>query len=125
MDQARCIQNQCCIQINRVVRRYHGNTGKRSVAQDEFLEHGNRFFPEFTTPKSITGFEEQSIYVGVGLMCKQFTDEWHTNALQSEGQTDYSLTVPPSMTPEKQLVYEVFKLYRKQVSMSIFKNLCD
>ena len=33
--------------LNRVVRRYHGSTRKRCVAQDEFLEHGNRFYQNF------------------------------------------------------------------------------
>ena len=32
------------IRDGRTARRYHGNTGKRRVAHDEFLEHGNRFF---------------------------------------------------------------------------------
>ena len=32
------------IRMNRVVWRYHANSGKRIVAHDEFLEHGNRFF---------------------------------------------------------------------------------
>ena len=32
------------IRGTRTVRRYHGKTGKRRVAHDEFLEHGNRFF---------------------------------------------------------------------------------
>ena len=35
------------LRINRFVRRYHSDTGKRCVCHDEFLEHGNRFFSEF------------------------------------------------------------------------------
>ena len=35
------------VRINRCVRRYAGSTGRRCVAQDEFLEHGNRIFQNF------------------------------------------------------------------------------
>ena len=34
---------ECC--MNRVVRRYDAATGKRCVGHDEFMEHGNCFFP--------------------------------------------------------------------------------
>ena len=50
------------------VRRYHSRTGKRRVAQDEFLEHSNRFFSEFPMPKTLVSFAFQSNYVGLGLM---------------------------------------------------------
>ena len=64
------------IRLNRVVRRYHGSTGKRCVAHDEFLEHGNRFFSNSPSPKTLTSFAFQSNYVGIGLMCKCHTDIW-------------------------------------------------
>ena len=47
----------------RTVRRYHSRTGKRRVAQNEFLEHGNRFFAEFSMPKTLVSFALQSNYV--------------------------------------------------------------
>ena len=51
------------IRKTRTVRRYHSSTGKRRVAQDEFLEHGNRFFAEFSMPKTLVSFALQSNYV--------------------------------------------------------------
>ena len=35
------------IQLNRSVRTYHAKKGKFCVTQDEFLEHGDRFFQSF------------------------------------------------------------------------------
>ena len=35
------------LRMNRVVRRYHGTSGKSCVVHDEFFEHGNRFFQIF------------------------------------------------------------------------------
>ena len=96
--------------MNRVVRRCHGNKNKRCVAQDEFLEHGNRFFSEFPMPRSLVGFAGQSRYVGPGLRCKRFCDTWYTTTFKGDVGDDYDRTVAPSMTPEKKMVYEIFKL---------------
>jgi len=105
------------LRLNRVVRRYAATTGKRCVAQDEFLEHGNRFFSEFPMPKSLVGFASQSLYVGVGLMSKQFSARWYTTKFKDEDETPtYSSTVKPCMTPEKKLVYQAFSLLKTHVS---------
>ena len=95
------------IRLNRVVRWYHGKTGKRCVAHDEFLEHGNRFFFNFPLPKTLTSFAFQSNYVGIGLMCKRHTDTWCTSSWKGDVARDYTKSVPPSMTPEKKLLYQV------------------
>ena len=98
------------IRLNRFVRRYHASTGKRCVAQDEFLEHGNRFFSNFPMLKSLLGFANQSLYVGVGLMCRNFTDMWYTLTFKGDVAPDYTSTVALSMTPERKLIYEVLTL---------------
>ena len=101
------------IRMNRVVRRY---AKKNCVAHDEFLEHGNRFFSEFSTPKSVVAFCNQSLYVGVGLMSKQMTNKWYTTKMRSDDNIpDYQSTVKPSMTPEKQMLYQVFVLLKTHV----------
>ena len=92
------------LRLNCVVRRYHGLAGERCVAHDEFLEHGNRFFSEFPMPKSLVGFANQSLYVDVGLMCKQFASRWYTTSFTSEDETSYYMsTVKPSMMPENKI----------------------
>jgi len=100
--------------INCSLRRYNGATGKRCVAHDKFLEHGNRFFSDFPMPKSLEGFANQSLYVGVGLQRKQFTNRWYTTKFETDDDMpNYHSTVKPSMTPERKLVYEVFFFFRK------------
>jgi len=34
------------------------------------------YFSEFPMPNTLTSFASQSNYVGLGLMCKRFTDLW-------------------------------------------------
>lgn len=84
---------------------------KRSVAHDESLEHGNCFFSEFLMPRSLKSFEDQSNYVGLGLACKTFSNYWHSTTVgASDDKEVYSYNVAPVMTPEKKLVYEMFRL---------------
>ena len=66
-------------------------------------------------PKSLVGFAQQSIYVGVGLMCKQFTDKWYTTKHKEEDISDYGRTVVPTMTPEKSTVNKLFSLLETHV----------
>ena len=40
------------VRLNRCVRRYSGETGKHSVAQDEAIEHANRILCEFPSSNS-------------------------------------------------------------------------
>ena len=47
---------------------------------------------------------------GTGLMCKQFTDLWYSSVWTGDETPDYKKSVSPMMTPEKQLIYEVFTL---------------
>ena len=103
------------LRMNRCVRRRPGSSGKRAVAQDEFLENGNRFFSEFSTPHSLAAFEEQSNYVGLALKSKVFCDMWF-NTRWSEAEKTYRKNVAPCMLPEKQLLYEVFKLLRTHIA---------
>ena len=96
------------LQINRCVCRYHGSTGKRCVANDEFLEHGNHFYSVFPM-------------VGLGLLCRKFCDLWYSTNWQEHALTTYTASVKPKMTPEKWLIYEVFKL----LSLHIFTESCS
>jgi hypothetical protein len=98
------------LRMNRFVRRYHSDTGKRCVAHDEFLEHGNRFFSEFPMPKSLVSFAFQSNYVGVGLMSKRFSDLWFSTSFKGDVKRDYNDNIGSKMTPERQLVFQMFSL---------------
>ena len=98
------------LRMNRFVRRYHSDTGKRCVAHDEFLEHGNRFFSEFPMPKSLLSFAFQSNYVGIGLMCKRFTDLWFSTLFKGDVERDYNGNIASMMTPERRLVFQIFCL---------------
>ena len=103
---------------NRFVRRCDANTGKRCVCQDEFLEHGNRFFSTFPMPKTLESFANQSLYVGVGLMCKNFCDTWYTSKFKGDKPADYTRSVASGMTPEKKLLYEVFVILQTHAQKS-------
>ena len=85
------------------------------MAHDEFLEHGNGFFSNFPMPRSLVGFVEQSAYVGFGLMCRSYTDQWCTTAWNTTKACDYKKTVPPTMTPEKQAIYEILNLLETHI----------
>ena len=87
--------------FDRFVRRYDAATGKRCLCQDDFLEHGNQFFPEFPMPRSLLGFTEQSLYVGYALMCRAFTNLWYTTKCDDLRVSNYSRSVLPSMIPER------------------------
>ena len=89
------------IRGTRTVRQYHGKTGKRRVAHDEFLEHGNRFFSEFPMPKSRSSFAFQSNYVGLGLVCKNYTDRWFSTKWHGNDVGTYTSSVAPCMTQER------------------------
>ena len=101
--------------MNRVVRRYHSDTGKRCVPQDEFLENGNRFFSAFPMPKTLTSFAFQSQYVGLGLMSKRFTDLWYTTSRSGDVPRDYTKHVPSMMTPERRLLFQAFCLLKTHI----------
>ena len=73
--------------------------GKNCVAQDEFLEHGNRFFSEFPIPRSLKGFANQSVYVGVGLQLNEMSDMWYTTQFKEDTDASYKKSVPLWMTP--------------------------
>ena len=78
------------VRINRVMRRC---ARKNCVAHDEFLEHGNRFFSEFLMPRSLEGFVSQSVYVGVGLQSKEFSDMWYTTRFKGDDKKSYNKSV--------------------------------
>ena len=101
------------IRINRVVRRFHASTGKRATAHDEFLEHGNRFLCEFPLPRSLASFEEQSNYSALGMATRTFTDNWYSSiSIGADTKKPYASNVAPTMTPEKKMIYQIFKLLR-------------
>ena len=107
------------MRLNRFVCRYHGSTGKRCVAQDEFLEHGNRFYSAFPIPKTLQSFVNQSQYVGLGLMCKRYTDIWYNNLIDNAEEKVYTKSVAPPMTQERQLLYKVFLLLKTHVASAV------
>ena len=63
-------------------------------------------------PRSLEGFANQSVYVGVGLQSKEFSNMWYTTRLKRDDDKSYNKSVAPCMTPEKQLLYEAFTLLR-------------
>ncbi len=81
----------------------------------EFLEHGNRFFSEFPMPKSLISFAFQSNYVGIGLMCKRYTDLWFSTSFKGDVERDYNNHVESMMTPERKLVYQFFCLLNTHI----------
>ena len=94
------------IRINHVVSRYHVDTGKRCLAHDEFLEHGNHFFSNFPVPETLIAFAFQSNYVVIGLMYKRHTDLWCTTKGKGNVSHNYMTHVscfmpggPDSMRP--------------------------
>ena len=103
------------LRMNRVVRRYHSDIGKRCVPQDEFLENGNRFFSTFPMPKTLTSFAFQSQYVGLGLMSKRFTNLWYTTSRSGDAPRDYTKHVPSMMTPKRRLLFQVFCLLKTHI----------
>ena len=88
------------------------------MAQDEFLEHGNRIFSEFPMPRSLTGFARQSIYVGIALMTKQFSNFWYTVRFKLDREATYNRSVAPVMTPEKRVIYEIMTLMKSETEDS-------
>ena len=98
------------LRLNRVVCRVHGSKGKRCVAHDEFLEHGNKICSNFPMPGTALGFAFQSQYVGISLQCRQFSDLWYTTMWKGDVSRDYNNCIQPGMTPERQLLYELFRL---------------
>ena len=103
------------LRINRVVRRYAGILGKRCVAHDEFLENGNHFFSQFSLPSSLRGFEQQSWMVGIGLMCKRFTNRWYSSGTNTTAMNSYKPSVASKMLPEMKLIYQVFGLLNTHI----------
>ena len=85
------------------------------MAVDEFLKHGNRFFSNFPMPKSLASFIGQSIYIGPGLACRRRVDLWYSSSWKEDVPRDYQSSVPPTMTREKRLIYEVFLLLKTHV----------
>ena len=52
----------------------------------------------------------QSWYVGIGLMCKRFTNHWYTTVVKADEEKNYRSSVGSRMTPEMKLIYQVFGL---------------
>ena len=75
------------------------------------------FFTEFPMPKTRISFAFQSNYVGLGLVCKNYTDLW-TSTVWSGDDVAYTSSVAPCMTPERRLIYEVFCLLRTHIILT-------
>ena len=67
-------------------------------------------FSDFPMPKSLEGFANQSLNVGVGLMSKGYTNIWYSTKFKHNDTADCTRTVVLCMTPEKKLVYQIFHL---------------
>ena len=89
------------LRINRVVRRYDDVSKHNCTEHDLFLEHGNKFLSNFKIPKTLAGFEKQSIFVGMGIMCRQFVDTWYASKWKAEEEASYRKHIVPRMTLEK------------------------
>ncbi len=94
------------ISRNRCVRVHHSNTGKRMMAQDEFLEIKNADLAEFRGAKNIESYARQGHFVGVTSRCKKSVTELYR--IQRSASSTPKRSVEPSMIPEKQLLFEYF-----------------
>ena len=67
-------------------------------------------------PKTLASFAFQSNYVGLGLLCKNFTDLWCSTVWHGDDEATYTSSVAPSMAPERKLIYKVFGLLQTHMS---------
>ena len=56
---------------HRFVRKYHGSTGKGTLAMDECLEFANRFYAQFPEVRTLEAFARQGNYIGLAIKCKR------------------------------------------------------
>lgn len=52
-------------------------------------------------PKTLIQFAEQSLYVGIGLTCRVFTDFWHSTARKKEITPNYIRGVEDHVWPQR------------------------
>ena len=62
------------IRKSRTVRRYHWDTRKNAIAQDEMMELINRWYSLYPMPRTMEGFKRESVQVGLSLVCKLFIE---------------------------------------------------
>ena len=56
---------------NRTMWRYHDSTGKSELAMDEALELANRFLAQFPKARTLDGFANQGLFIGLAIKSKR------------------------------------------------------
>ena len=95
----------------RFVRKYHGSTGKGTLAMDEMLELANRFYSQFPKVRTLEAFARQGNYIGLAIMCKRMVLTVGTNTKYQSSHV-YRSGSTPKIIAEKVKIYEIFTLLR-------------
>lgn len=100
--------------INRCVRRYPKEDGKRMVAQDEHLENMNASFAAFPKVKHLPSFIDQGAIVGLVDRCKRTIEMTYSirENIQNRQREVFVSAIEPSTNPEKRRVWECLMLLR-------------
>ena len=93
------------------VRKYHGSTGKGTLAMDEMLELANRFYSQFPKVRTLEAFARQGNYIGLAIMCKRMVLSVGTNTKYQSSHV-YRSGSTPKIIAEKVKIYEIFTLLR-------------
>jgi hypothetical protein len=104
---------------NRYVRMY---AKRRCMSTDEFVELVNKWMKDLATCKTAETWAEQTKMLGVMRRCVHFIKATYTQSPDEFDATPKSST-PPTMTPEKQLIYEI--LVRSCVHIYIPRRTMD
>eukprot|EP00978_Attheya_sp_CCMP212_P035471 scaffold154587_cov43-Attheya_sp.AAC.2 len=88
---------------NRYVRMY---ANRRCMSTDEFVELVNKWMKDLNPCKTAETWAEQTKMLGVMRRCIHFIKATYTQSPDEFDATPKSST-PPTMTPEKQLIYEM------------------
>ena len=99
---------------HRFVRKYHGSTGKGTLAMDECLELLNRFYAQFPKVRTLEAFARQGNYIGLAVMCKRMVlcISSHTSFKASHV---YQSGSTPKLIKECTKVYEILTMLETSV----------
>ena len=94
--------------MNRCVRSYPRELGKRMVAWDEFLELKNKAFSEFPMVRTLMSLVRLGDFLGPIDRCKQFLSRFYVIGKEDKGKQINRSSTEPSMILEKKLIFEAF-----------------
>ena len=100
--------------INRCVRRYPKEDGKRMVAHDEHMENMNASFAAFPKVKTLSSFVQQGAIVGLVDRCKRAIELAYSTRgdIRTREREVYTSAIEPSTTQEKKRVWQCLMLLR-------------